>query len=206
MLRDSIKKILNEIKFSPDRAEELKDKFGWKFVQLDKPKQTDKFKNKRIYTFKTPKYKYIVHIEEYEYDYFLVSFFPKLNKDFYVKQQKLAMVGQKHFDRYSYQTKENIPYKIFSLLINEIKSILKEKPYASFGYFGAPDYMVGDDTDLINTKRFRIYNKSLQEEFSQTHEVFGMETFAGGMVLNKEVLDKYPEFIDYCIYILESNT
>jgi hypothetical protein len=205
VLRDNIKKILNEIKFSPERAEELKTKFGWKFVQTDKPKKTDKFKNKRVYTFKSPKYKYIVHIEEYDYDYFLVSFFPKLNKDFFVKQQKLASGGQKHFDKYSYQTKENIPFKIFSLLINEIKDILKEKPYASFGYFGSPDYMIGDDTDLINTKRFRIYNKSLQDEFSETHTVLGHEMFAGGLVLNKEVLEEYPEFEDYCRDILISH-
>lgn len=205
MTQKRIKRILNEIKFSQEQADKLKDKFGWRYVQTKNPKSDSKYKKLRVYSFHTPKYKYIVHIEEYEYDYFLISFFPKLNTDFYVRQQKLADKGQKFYDKYSYQTKENIPFKIFSLLVSEIKNILKDHPYASFGYFGAPDYKLGEETDLFNTKRVRIYNQLLNDEFNQTHIIKSELEFSGGMVLNKEVLDEYPNLEMYCRDILQSH-
>lgn len=195
MLRESIKRILNEIKFSQERADELKDKFGWRYVQTQGPKSTSNYKNLRIYTFHTPKYKYIVHIEEYEYDFFLISFFPKLNKDFYIKQQKLASKGKKYYDQYSYLTKENIPFKIFTLLVNEMKNITKEKPYSSFGYFGAPDYKSDTETDLFNTKRVRVYNQLLLDEFKDTHVIKSKLEFSGALVLNKDVLEEYPNLV-----------
>ena len=204
-MKKRIKAILNEIKFSQERADELRDKFGWRYVMTNKPKASSKYKNLRIYTFHTPKYKYIVHIEVYEYDFFLISFFPKLNTDFYVKQEKMATKGQKYYDKYSYLTKENIPFKIFTLLLSEMKNILTQKPYASFGYFGAPDYKKGLEVDLFNTKRVRIYNQLLNDELGDTHIVKSELEFSGGLILNKEVLEEYPELETYCGDILKSH-
>lgn len=201
-MRDRIKEILNEIKFSQERADELKDKFGWRFVQTQRPTPNKKYKKLHIYTFKTPKYKYNVHIEEYEYDFYLISFFPKLHKDFYVKQTSNASRGVAHYDEYSYLTKENIPLKILTLLLSEMKNILKDKPYASFGYFGAPDYKMGSEDDLFNTKRVRIYNQMIYNEFNRTHNVYSDPTFSGSIIINNEVLKEYPHYKQYCIDIL----
>jgi hypothetical protein len=200
-----IKELLNEIKFSQERADELKQKFGWRFVQSSNPKSGKSYQKLHIYTFRTPKYKYIVHIEEYEYDYYLISFFPKLNKDFYAKQSILGAMGRKHYDEYSYLTKENIPLQIITLLISEMKEILKEKPYASFGYFGAPNVKTGEDEDLFNTKRVRIYNNIIYNELSNTHKVVSDPTFSGSLILNKEVLEEYPSYENYCMDILASH-
>jgi len=204
-MREKIKELLNEIKFSQERADELKQKFGWRFVQSANPKSGKSYQKLHIYTFRTPKYKYIVHIEEYEYDYYLISFFPKLNKDFYVKQSMLGAMGRKHYDEYSYLTKENIPLQIITLLISEMKEILKEKPYASFGYFGAPNIKTGEDEDLFNTKRVRIYNNIIYNELSNTHKVVSDPTFSGSLILNKEVLEEYPSYENYCMDILVSH-
>jgi hypothetical protein len=204
-MRSLIKKILNEIKFSQERAEELKNKFGWRFVQSQRPKSGKKYEKLHIYTFKTPKYKYNVHIEQYEYDFYLISFFPKLNKDFYAKQSILGAMGREHYDEYSYLTKENIPLQIITLLISEMKEILKEKPYASFGYFGAPNVKTGEDEDLFNTKRVRIYNNIIYNELSNTHKVVSDPTFSGSLILNKEVLEEYPLYEKYCMDILVSH-
>ena len=135
----------------------------------------------------------------------LISFSTKLNKDFYVKQQRLSSSGEKYNDEYSYLTKENIPFQILSLMVSEMKNILNEKPYSSFGYFGAPDYKTGEETDLFNTKRVRVYNKLLNDEFSQTHEVKSLETYSGGLILNIEVLKEYPNLENYCEDILKSH-
>jgi hypothetical protein len=204
-MRTLIKNLLNEIKFSQERADELKDKFGWRFVQSSNPKIGKSYNKLHVYTFRTPKYKYIVHIEEYEYDYYLISFFPKLNKDFYVKQAKLSAAGQKYYDEYSYLTKENIPLQILTLLISEMKGILKTKPFASFGYFGAPDVKTGEEYDLFNTKRVRIYNQMIENELSQTHKVLSDPTFSGSVIINKEVLEEYPHFEKYCVDVLVSH-
>jgi hypothetical protein len=204
-MREKIKELLNEIKFSQERADELKQKFGWRFVQSANPKRDKKYQKLHIYTFRTPKYKYIVHIEEYEYDYYLISFFPKLNKDFYAKQSILGAMGREHYDEYSYLTKENIPLQIITLLISEMKEILKEKPYASFGYFGAPNVKTGEDEDLFNTKRVRIYNNIIYNELSNTHKVVSDPTFSGSLILNKEVLEEYPLYEKYCMDILVSH-
>jgi hypothetical protein len=204
-MRGIIKELLNEIKFSQERADELKNKFGWRFVQSSNPRSDKKYKKLHVYTFKSPKYKYIVHVEEYEYDYYLISFFPKLNKDFYVRQSRLASAGQEHYDEYSYLTKENIPLQIITLLISEMKKILKEKVYASFGYFGAPNVKTGEDGDLFNTKRVRIYNNIVANELSNTHKIVSDPTFSGTLILNKEVLDAYPLYMEYCMDILESH-
>jgi hypothetical protein len=204
-MREKIKELLNEIKFSQERADELKQKFGWRFVQSANPKSGKSYQKLHIYTFRTPKYKYIVHIEEYEYDYYLISFFPKLNKDFYAKQSILGAMGREHYDEYSYLTKENIPLQIITLLISEMKEILKEKPYASFGYFGAPNVKTGEDEDLFNTKRVRIYNNIIYNELSNTHKVVSDPTFSGSLILNKEVLEEYPLYENYCMDILVSH-
>lgn len=204
-MRELIRVILNEISFSQESADELKNKFGWRFVQTANPKSDKKYKKLHIYTFRSPKYKYNVHIEEYDYDYYLISFFPKLNKDFYVKQSKLGSAGGKHYDEYTYLTKENIPLKILSLMVSEMKKILSEKPYSSFGYFGAPDYKTGEDDDMFNTKRVRVYNGLLNGEFSETHKIVSNPRFSGSVLLNREVLKEYPKFEKYCIDILESH-
>ena len=204
-MREKIKELLNEIKFSQERADELKQKFGWRFVQSSNPKSDKRYQKLHIYTFKTPKYKYIVHIEQYEYDYYLISFFPKLNKDFYVKQSRLGDMGREHYDEYSYLTKENIPLQIITLLVSEMKKILKEKPYSSFGYFGAPNIKTGNDDDLFNTKRVRIYNNIIYNELSETHKVISDPTFSGSLILNKEVLEEFPLYENYCMDILVSH-
>lgn len=204
-MREKIKLFLNEIKFSQERADELKQKFGWRFVQSSNPKSDKSYQKLHIYTFRTPKYKYIVHIEQYEYDYYLISFFPKLNKDFYVKQSLLGAMGREHYDEYSYLTKENIPLQIITLLVSEMKKLLKEKPYSSFGYFGAPNIKTGNDDDLFNTKRVRVYNNIIYNELSETHKVISDPTFSGSLILNKEVLKEYPLYEKYCMDILESH-
>ncbi len=195
--------ILNEIKLSSK-----KEDYGWRYVQSNRPGEDDAYNKVHIFTFRTPKYKYIVESEEYDDDFFLVSFKPKLNKDFFVKQSNLAARGREHYDEYSYQTKENIPLQILGILVDYLKSVLKDNPKASFGYFGAPDIKTNreEDEDLFNTKRVRIYNNLLNGEFGSTHKVIHNVNFSGGLVINKDVLNDYGnDFIRYGQGILMSH-
>ena len=90
-------------------------------------------------------------------------------------------------------------------MMGQMKEILKDKPYASFGYFGAPDIKTGEDDDLFNTKRVRVYNQMIYDTFSDTHKIISDPTFSGSVIINKEVLKEYPYFKKYCLDILETH-
>jgi len=197
-MRDLIKKILKEIIFTdPDM-----EKFKWRFVQ--KVKHPDK--TTLIHTFVTPKYKYLVHSEQYENHFYLISFFPKLNKDFYVKNYIKKVKGDPHYDEYTYQTKENMMIKILSLMAKHMDDIFKNDPDASFGWYGAADVKTKDpDQDMIKTRRYDIYNKLFSDHFKNTHVLKAISEFSGALLLNKEVLKDYPEIEMYGADILKSH-
>ena len=207
MVKKIIKRVLNEVfQLSQEEKEKLKDKFKLSFRHQRKGNETDKYNKILKYTFKSEKYKFIVDIEQYELDFYLISFYPKLNLDFEIKQDKLRSLGRPHHTKYSYQTKEQIPFQIFNLLITMMEDFLKENPMASFGFFGAPNVSTGNETeDFFNTKRLRIYDEMIRRNFSQTHEIITTPEFSGGRVLNKKVLEVHPELIEYSKQILRSH-
>lgn len=195
--------ILNEIKLSSK-----KEDYAWRYVQSNPPKEDDTYNKVHIFTFRTPKYKYIVESEEYDKDFYLISFKPKLNKDFYTKQSMLTSKGGDYNDEYTYQTKENIPLQVMGVLVNYMNSVFDENPNASFGYLGAPNIKTNreQDEDLFNTKRVRIYNNLLNGEFGGTHKVIHNIQFSGGLVINTIVLDELgDDFIRYAQDILMSH-
>jgi hypothetical protein len=219
-MKELIRKILNEITFSKERADQLKKDYGWRYSQnLAKKDRSENFVKGKIFTFVTPErteivngeektfsgFKYIVEIEEYKYDFFIISFYPKLPPSFHMRQSKLSSWGSEYTDKYSYKTNEKITIKILSLMISEIEKILSEKPNASFAYFGAADKKTGSDEDIENTKRVRIYNNALANHFKSTHELKSEEKFSGSILINKKVKEKYPEIIDYYLDILMSH-
>lgn len=219
-MKKTIKKILKEIVFSKERAEKLKSDYNWRYSQnLPTKDDGSNFIGGKIFTFITPErtetidgktktfsgFKYIVEIEEYKYDFFIISFYPKLQPEFHSKQSKLATIGATHSDKYSFRTNEKITLKILSIMIDEIERILSERPNASFAYFGAPDKKTGTDEDIENTKRVRVYNNALGEHFKETHELLSEEKFSGSILINREVKDVHPEIIDYYLDILMSH-
>lgn len=207
MVKKTIKRILNEVfNLSQEEKVKLKDKFKLSFRHKRKGKESDKFNQVLTYTFKSQKYKYIVDIEQYDLDFYLISFYPKLNLDFDIKQQKLEKMGMPSHTKYSYQTREKIPFQILNLLMGLMEDFLKENPMASFGYFGAPNINTGNESeDFFNTKRLRIYDGMFKQNFSQTHEVITNPKFSGGLILNKKVLVNHPELKEYSFEILRSH-
>lgn len=202
-MKNIIRKVLNEINLT-----KKKEDFGWRGSWVDKPRASDAFIRRRVFTFRTPKYKYIVHSEEYENDFYLISFFPKLSDDFFVKQDKLRRQGEPYYDKYSYKTKESAPktaITVLSILVDYIKTVLKDNPNASFGYFGAADVKTDSDSDMFNTKRLRVYERIMKDELGDTHEIVSQRRFSGGLVLNKGKLSEYPQLMSYGQEILMSH-
>jgi hypothetical protein len=210
--------ILNEIELTTK-----KDDYNWRYVQSDKPKKGDKYVKKHIFTFIVPPrkgtknvkgkvrdvtfspIKYMVHSEEYENNFYLVSFFPKLNKDFYVKQAKLQSRGHAYDDEYTHRVNEKLAFKVLGIMVDYMNEVIELNPKASFGYYGAPDKKNDEDNDLFNTQRVRIYNEMLNDQFGTTHKLRTKTEFSGSLLLNKVELEANPALEDYGMYILRSH-
>ena len=180
---------------------ESKEDMGWRDVQT----KTGDGSKTHTSVFFTDKFKYIVEVEEYDNHFYLVSFYPKLNKDWYDKQLKKKMYGQSYLDKYSYRTNENVPMKVLGVLVEHISDIIKKDPLASFGYFGAPDVKSDNDEDIFDTQRYRIYNNIMQKQFGSTHKVIGKPEYSGALIINKKVIKEFPEIIDYGLDVLQSH-
>jgi hypothetical protein len=180
---------------------EDKQEMRWRDVQT---KTSDKLKT-HTSVFFTNKFKYIVEVEEYDNHFYLVSFYPKLNKDWYDKQLKRKMYGQNYLDKYSFRTNENISRKILGVLVEHISDIIKKDPFASFGYFGAPDIKSDNDEDIFDTQRFRVYNQIMNRNFGSTHRVIAKPEYSGSLIINREVENEFPDIINYGIDILQTH-
>lgn len=217
MLRNRIREILREIfDLDPEKKQELKKKYDLSFRHKRKGTDQDKYNQILKYTFKSKKYKYIVDVEEYDLDLFVISFYPKLNLDFEIKQAKLKDLGRPYHTKYSYQTKEykvgekkydiRITIEILNLLTTLMDDLLIENPNASFAFFGAPNvYTENEEENFFNTKRIRIYNEMLRRNFSKTHNILTIVRFSGGFLVNKEMLESNPEIIEYGQKVLQSH-
>lgn len=217
MLRNRIRTILREIfDLNPEQKQELKKKYRLSFRHKSKGTEKDKYNQVLKYTFMSKKYKYVVDVEEYDLDFYVISFYPKLNLDFDIKQAKLRDLGRPYHTKYSYQTKEykigkkeydiRITIEILNLLITLMDDLFKENPKASFGFFGAPNvYTSNEEENFFNTKRIRIYNEMLRRNFSNTHDVLTIERFSGGFLVNKDMLETNPELIEYGQTVLQSH-
>ena len=194
-MKNLIKNILRQY------VNESKEELGWRDVQT---KTSDSLKT-HTSVFFTDKFKYIVEVEQYDNHFYLVSFYPKLDKTWYDKQLKRKMWGQDYKDKYSYRTNENIPLKILGVLTDHIQDIIDKDPQASFGYFGAPDIKTDNDEDIFDTQRFRVYNHLMLKKFGNTHKVITKPEYSGALIINKEVEEQYPEIVNYGIDILQSH-
>ena len=213
-MRDLIKKILlQEISINIDR-----DDYNWRKSVTTGPKGDEIFKRDQIRTFKIDNQKYVVNTEEYEEDYYLVAFYPKLPDSWHEKQQRLKIKGEPYHDKYSVTSNvedggvkslKGHEFKVFGLLVQHLQEILKENPLASFGYVGAPNKHTGDSNrDLYDTKRANIYAKMLDDHFSNTHyPTFSNKSVSGGMLVNKEKTKEIPkeELLNYGMHILTSH-
>jgi hypothetical protein len=210
-MRDLIKRLLNEIKYTKD-PELLKKQYGYRPAQTVKGREGDTYKEREVDVFFSDKYKYHVHVDKLGNHLYLVAFFPHLDKSFFRKQEELSKSGGEYHDKYTYQTKEKIFYDIMGLMIDKCKTIINNDKFASFSYMGAPDVISNKESDLYDTKRFRVYNRLMLDQFSDSHTLDYDREYSISVLLNKEYLKeitkgltekesekKYQEYKDWCL-------
>ncbi|MES2875300.1 MAG: hypothetical protein V4708_16365 [Bacteroidota bacterium] len=102
------------------------------------------------YTFKTPKNRYIIEVEKYLHDIYILKFFPK------------HLQGNKK--RFNVLTKEYCCSKIVSTCIEVVLSILRKHPTAHFGFMGAHivDPSRQYEEPKNETKRWRVYKYAFE--------------------------------------------
>lgn len=123
--------------------------YNYRKVQVDKAKGEDVFLTKHIFVFVSANHrKYIVWVEEYEYNMLIIKFHLKCHN--------------KADDKYSRMTKFNDVTKVLRTCIDIMIEMYKSNPYSSFGFMGAN--MV--DEDIPANKRYRVYRAIMYRFFS----------------------------------------
>jgi hypothetical protein len=126
-------------------------------VGVDKAHNKKYLKEIITYSFRSGNY-YLVEVEVYSYEIYIIKYYLKKNKSNPL--------------RYNLLTNEQKCAKVISTCIRIMLSIYNENPSASFGFLGA--HIVKTDINYIEaknvTKRFRVYRDAIVR-------LFGLETF-----------------------------
>ena len=116
---------------------------GHKYHRISITKVSEKlFLRQHLYNFRASKRRYIAVVEEYEFQVFIVKFFPVSHK---LSDKKYNVI----FNDY------DAP-RVIRTCINIMLDMLAEKPLASFGFIGANTIINGESEGETNTQRFRI--------------------------------------------------
>jgi len=107
-----------------------------------------------IYTFKNRKNtQYIINVEEFHNDIFIVKFFTKA----------LRLSNKK----FNYLTDEKDARRIIFTCVELATKIYTDNPLASFGFIGSPTPKeLNRDNKFLDTKRFKVYTKFAKFFFS----------------------------------------
>ena len=125
---------------------------GYSFHSLGSSMVDDVCLRKHRYGFVTRQQnKYLVEVEEYQYSVYAIKFYLRNHKN--------------NRSRFEVLTGEQDAFRILSTCLKIITDTLplKEEPYASFGFMGAPLTKEGGEA---NNKRFRVYRQIMQNRFS----------------------------------------
>jgi hypothetical protein len=112
-----------------------------------------------IYSFRTSKYPYLIEVEKYPHNIYIIKFYRRANK------------GSK--ERFNLLTNEGKCSRIVGTCFSIFLDIYNKNPLASFGFVGSHtiDRSKGSIEPKNETKRFKIYRMAV-------FNYFGEETFS----------------------------
>lgn len=145
------------------------------------------------YTFLTEKkHQYIVNVEQYVYDMFVVKFYLKSHSDSKKKYNHLTGYGNAR--------------KIIYTCIQIGFEIFNRNPKASFGFLGSPTEEEMQTTKLCKTKRFQTYNYYAKFFFSPDNfEHSNDESKSSYIMLNKARKKEDPKLLVKIIKMFEDH-
>lgn len=133
-----------------------------------KARENEAFQLLHIYRFTGKENgKYIVHVEEYEDEVFVVKF--------YMKRHKRSP------DKYRLLSHMRDMQGIVRTCIEIMLEVYRKRPFASFGFLGMPN----SDEARGNTQRYRIYKYVMQNFFPPTvFRHYPLDTHSAYLMLN----------------------
>jgi len=130
------------------------------------------------YSFKThlsKKDSYMVRVERFPFDLYIVKFFKRNH--------------ERRKDKYNVLTNEGIALKIIYTCVRVALDIHRKNPNASFGFVGSPTEKEKENKTLYRTKRFRVYEKFASFFFSpENYEHAAVYEKSGYLILNRRKL------------------
>lgn len=151
---------------------------GYEYLQVHSKQgyKGEHLKRTNIYRFKSKKtnHTYIVNVEIYSYEVYVIKFFLKNHRN------------SEH--KYSLLTGHNEPRRIVNTCINIMLDIYDKFNTASFGFIGAPTFLI--ETCTCNTKRYTFYSNIVATYFSKENfKHFASDSISGYLLLNKKNTD-----------------
>ena len=148
---------------------------------------------KHISVFHAEGHKFIIEVYEYPHHFYLVAFYPKLNRDF-------------SKNKYRIQLNLKNKYGVLSTVFNHMGKIINDDPLACIGFYGAPD--VDDDVPGYSTqdsKRYQLYLKMVKRfGFYELCEIVTDPNLSSITLLNKENLKQDPELEEYSLIAMDN--
>ena len=146
-----------------------------------------------IYRFKSKNnLTYLVNIEKYKYDVYILKFHLKNHTD---SNNKYSLIVHHAKDSYDFDVSV-----ILNTCVEILLEIKNENENASFGFKGSPDF----DGVINNTRRYRVYKLLTENKFSTRyfeHRVSSKDSTYFLLNKNKDVeklfLDINKMFIEY---------
>ena len=159
----------------------MADSYNFTFLQNIHNDTESLSKFVRLYRFKSTKTNrtYLVRVERYPHDVYIVKFYPT------------NLSNSK--DRYSILTNDKEPRRIVNTCINILMDIFSDNPASSFGFIGSNSINEGKE----NTKRYRVYKTIINTKFgNETFEHYYNVKNSAYMLLRKTELAKNSDLID----------
>ena len=157
------------------------------------PKEGKIHDRKRIAVFHGEGKKFIIEVYEYPHHFYLVSYYPKLNRDFYK-------------NKYRIQLNLKNQYTVLSTVFRYMKNILGKDPLASIGFYGAPDVEDKDPNfSTYMSKRYRVYLTMIDKfQLDDNREIVKDSNLSAIILLSTEALKEDSELRDYALVVMDN--
>lgn len=129
------------------------------------------------YNFKTPGHMYLVEVEKFKHNTYVIKYFLKQHK--------------KNKNRYNLSSNEFKCRPVVITVINILAEILNKNPLSCFAFIGAHTIEKGLPPEpKDNTKRFRVYRRLVENKIGpQTFTHFESQIGSSYLLINNKVED-----------------
>lgn len=133
------------------------------------------------YRFDTPLHAYILEVECYINNFYVIQFYKRKLKN--------------HPKKYQIQTNEHKAMQIVGTCIRVIKMFSDIDPKSSFGFIGSNTYdpISGVEEPKVNTKRWKIYKHAVENEYGPDTFKHAYDRFNSSYILLRRRPDILPE-------------